>query len=147
MTVIDYLREDEAHVSLHVNGVAFGDGNSWATWSGGKKSAAGSKTRPGGMAKSGEKAQGGPATRADLTLTIQNSPTMFGQHAKLESLVGKGKCLVTVQYLDEDGNTISGASFPITGKLKEASLPDYNFEGNAVGMYTVVVDCDEVAAV
>jgi len=144
-----YIREDEADIRLFVEVpgqgmVEFGDGNSWATWAGGGLSAAGSKTRPGGMGK--QKAQGGPATRADLTLTIQNSDTMIGQLPTLESRVGKGSVRAVATYLDDEGVAIPSAQIIRTGKLKEATPPGQNYESPTVGMFTVVIDCDEVGA-
>jgi hypothetical protein len=144
-----YLRDDEADIRLTVtdktgNPIAVGDGNSWATYAGAALTAAGSKTRPGGMGK--QKAQGGPATRGDTTVTIQNSDTMIGLHPFLESRIGKGNCVVTVTYLDDEGNVIPGAQFRVTGKLKEAALPGQNYDSPNVAMYTVTVDSDEEAA-
>jgi hypothetical protein len=137
-----YIRDDEADIRLTVDGVPYG--GPWATYAGAALTAAGSKTRPGGMGK--QVALGGPATRSDCTLTIQNSDTMVASHPKLESRVGKGKCLATVTYLDSEGNVIPGAQFRVTGRLKTAELPGQNYDSPNVGMYTVVIDCDEVAA-
>lgn len=139
-----YIREDQADLRLFVDGVEYGDGNSWATWAGGDLTAAGSKTRPGGMGK--QKAQGGPATRSDITLTIQNSDTMIGQLPTLESRVGKGSARVVATYLDDEGVTIPGAQLVRTGKLKTAEPPGQNYDSPTVGMFTVIVDCDEVGA-
>lgn len=144
-----YIREDEAdlRVFVEVPGqgmIEIGDGESWATWAGGGLSAAGSKTRPGGMGK--QKAQGGPATRADLTLTTQNSDTLIAQLGTLESRVGKGNCRAVATYLDDEGNVIPGAQIVRTGKLKEATPPGQNYDSPTVGMFTVVVDCDEVGS-
>jgi hypothetical protein len=138
-----YIREDQADIRLFVDGIEYGDGNSWATWAGGDLTAAGSKTRPGGMGK--QKAQGGPATRSDITVTIQNSDTMIGQLPTLESRVGKGNARVVATYLNDEGETIAGAQLVRTGKLKTAEPPGQNYDSAAVGMFTVVVDCDEVA--
>lgn len=139
-----YIRDDQADIRLTVDGVAYGDGNSWVTYSGAALVAAGSKTRPGAMGK--QKALGGPATRGDATIEIQNSPTMVGQHAKLESRAGKGNAVITITYLDDEGNTIPGAQFRVTGKLKSAELPGQNFDSPNVGLYKVTVDCDEQSA-
>lgn len=143
------IREDQADMRLWVsdrngNMIDATGGNPLATYSGAKLVAAGSKTRPGGMGK--EKALGGPASRGDVTFTIQNSPTMVGLHSFLESRIGKGDCLGLLTYLDVEGNAIPGATFKVTGKLKESSLPDQSFDSANVGMYTFVVDADEVAA-
>jgi len=139
-----YIRDDEADIRFFCDEKEYGDGESWATYAGGALVAAGSKTRPGGMGK--QKAQGGPATRGDVTLTIQNSDTMVGQHGTLESRIGKGNARAVITYLDDEGNTIPQAQFIVTGKLKEASLPGQNYDSPNVGFYTVVIDSDEVAS-
>ena len=140
-----YIREDEAAITLTVDGVPYGNGitNNWATYAGGALTAAGSKTRPGGMGK--QTAQGGLATRGDVTITIQNTDVVVGNHPTLEHRVGKGRAVVHVQYLDKEGVVVPGAFFQVSGILKEAELPGQNFDAPAVGMYKVVVDCDEVA--
>jgi hypothetical protein len=139
-----YIREDQADIAISVDGRAYGDGNSWATYTGGALTAADAKTRAGGMGK--EINLGGPAARGDATLTIQNSDVMVGQHPQLEDRVGKGRAVISIQYLDIEGVAIPGASFRVTGRIKEAHLPDYNFDSGTQGMYTVVVGCDEVRA-
>jgi len=139
-----YLREDQADIRVQVDGVNYGDGNSWVTYAGAGLSAAGVKTRPGGMGREIE--LGGPATRADCTITTQNSDIMAGQHPTLEAKIGRGTGRVSVQYLDDYGAAIPGARFTIQGKLKEATLPGQNGENSAVGMYTIIVACDELAA-
>src|SRR5215831_13897094 len=126
-----YLREDQADIRLTVNGTAYGDGNSWCTYTGGSIAAADAKTRPGGMGK--ELNLGGPASRTDVTITTQNSDVMVGQHRKLEDEVGKGRAVISIQYLDIEGIAIPGASFTVTGRLKEAHLPDVNFDSGTQG--------------
>jgi secreted protein with Ig-like and vWFA domain len=138
-----YIRDDEAHISVKVNGVGYGNGDSWVTLAGGKLSAAGFKTRPGGMGHEVE--VGGPATRSDVTVTTQADDIMAGQHSKLESLVGRGAAQIAVQFLYID-RTKRNAKFTIKGRLKEASLPDSNGLQPNVGMYSIVVSCDELAA-
>jgi hypothetical protein len=136
-----YLREDQADIRVTVDGKNFGDGNSWATYTGATLTAADAKTRPGGMGK--EIDLGGPASRSDATVTIQNSDAMVGQHGALEDRVGKGAALVSIQYLDIEGVAIPGAHFRVKGRLKEADLPDYNYDSGTQGFYTIVVGCDE----
>jgi hypothetical protein len=139
-----YIREDQADIRVSVDGTAFGDGNSWLTLAGGKVTSAGAKTRPGGMGREVE--LGGPATRSDVTVTIQNSDIMAGQHPTLESKIGRGTARVSVQFLDTYGNALPGASETIKGILKGAELPDLNGETPTVGMYTITVGADELAA-
>lgn len=139
-----YIRQDEADIWLTVDGVSYGNGDSWFSYTGATLSAAGAKTRPGGMGKEVE--LGGPATRSDATITTQNSDIMAGQHRKLESLIGKGNALIKIQYLNEYGQALPNSSFTVRGKLKEADLPDINANTPDAGMYTVVVACHELAA-
>ena len=143
MATRQYIRDDEANIKVNVNGISFGNGDSWVTLAGGKLSAAGFKTRPGGMGHEVE--VGGMATRSDVTVTTQADDIMAGQHAKLESLVGHGSAHVSVQFLYID-RTKRAAKFTVKGRLKEASLPDSNGLQPNVGMYTIVVSCDELAA-
>jgi hypothetical protein len=143
MAIRHYIRDDEANISVKVDGVSYGNGDSWVTLSGGKLSAAGFKTRPGGMGHEVE--VGGPATRSDVTVTTQADDIIAGQHAKLESLIGRGSAQVAVQFLYIDRSK-RAAKFTVKGRLKEASLPDSNGAQPNVGMYTIVVSCDELAA-
>ena len=137
-----YIREDQADIRLTVNGVVCGD--TWATYSGGALTASDSKTRPGGLGK--EVSLGGPASRGDVTLTIQMSDVVAGWHKTLESIVGGGTAKASVAYINPDRTPIPGATFSRTGTVKEASLPDVNFDSGDAGMYQVVLSCDELAA-
>jgi hypothetical protein len=138
-----YLRQDQADIKFKCDGVNYGDGNSWYSFTGAALTSPGSKTRPGGMGHEVE--LGGLATRADATIEIQNSEIMVGQHRTLEGKIGKGTCLVSIQYLDNYGNAIPGANFALKGMLKDAHLPEAHTDQTAVGMYSVVVGCDELA--
>lgn len=140
-----YIREDQADIRVSVDGVAFGDGNSWVTVAGGKVTAPGGKTRPGGMGHEIE--VGGPATRSAATVTTQNSDIMASQHATLESKIGRGQARISIQFLDNYGQAIPGASETIKGTLLGAELPDLNGEATgAMGMYQITVGADELAA-
>jgi hypothetical protein len=88
---------------------------------------------------------GGPATRSDVTITTQNSDIMTGQHPTLESKVGRGRARIAVQWLDINRKK-RDRRFTLVGRVKEASLPDANGLQPNVGMYTLVVSCDEKAA-
>jgi hypothetical protein len=139
-----YIRQDQADIRVKVDGVSFGDGNSWVTLAGGRVTAPGAKTRPGGMGREVE--LGGPGTRGNATVTIQHSDVMAGQHPTLEGKIGRGRAQVSVQYLDNYGNALPGASDAIKGVLLGAELPDMNGEATgAVGMYTITVGADEQA--
>lgn len=144
-----YIREDQADIRLTVydsngNQIAIGDGNSWATYAGAELEAAGAKTRPGGMGYEIE--LGGPASRSDCTIEIQNSDTMVGQHNFLESRVSRSaRAYIVVNYLDDEGHTIPGKSFKISGRLKKAALPGQNYNSATVGMYSVILGANEQA--
>ena len=140
-----YIRQDQADIRVSVDGVAYGDGNSWVTVAGGKVTSPGAKTRPGGMGREVE--VGGPGTRSNATVTIQNSDIMAAQHATLESKIGRGLARVSIQFLDNYGQAIPGASETLKGILLGAELPDLNGEATgAMGMYTITVGADELAA-
>jgi len=144
MPKANYIRQDEASITLTVDGVNYDNGDDWFSYTGGGLSAAGAKTRAGSMGDEIE--LGGPATRADATITTQNSEQMAGQHKTLEHLIGKGNAVITIQYLDEYSHVLTGRGFSVRGKLKEATLPDSNANTPDAGMYTVVVACHEFMA-
>lgn len=137
-----YIREDEAAITLTVKGKQYG--GQWATYAGGDLAAAGSKTRPGNMGN--EVSIGGPASRSDITLTTQFTDVVMAQHKSLEALVGHGPVTVAVIYLDENGLALAGGRFTRTGTLKSVAPPASNAGSAVVGMYTVVVECDELAS-
>jgi hypothetical protein len=142
---VGYIRQDQADIRVSVDGVAYGDGNSWVTVTGGKVTAPGAKTRPGGMGKEVE--VGGPATRSNPTVTTQHSDIMAAQHPTLESKIGRGLARVSIQYLDNYGHAIAGAATTIKGVLLSAEEPDLNGEATgAVGMYQITVGADELGA-
>jgi hypothetical protein len=141
-----YIREDQADIRLTVydnqgNAVAVGDGNSWTDYQGAELTAKGAKTRPGGMGKEIE--LGGPGSRSDCTLQIQNSPTMVGLHGFLESRIGKGRAAITITYLDDEGAAIPGAQFLVHGRLNSAALPAQKFDSPNPGFYKVIVGANE----
>lgn len=136
-----YIREDQALIQVSVNGVPFGD--SWATAEGGGLEADSSKTRPGGMGK--EVSVGGPASREDLTVTIQFTDIVAGWHSILENNVGVGRVKVAVTWLSPQ-RLPTGPSHTRVGSLKSVAQPDADSGGNEQGFYTLVVDCDEQAA-
>lgn len=140
-----YIRQDQCDIRVSVDGVAYGDGNSWVTVTGGKVTAPGAKTRPGGMGKEVE--VGGPATRSNPVITTQNSDIMAAQHPTLEAKIGRGQARVSIQFLDNYGSAIPGASHTLKGILLGAELPDLNGEATgAMGMYQITVGADELAA-
>jgi hypothetical protein len=136
-----YIREDMADIRVSVEGTGLGE--SWATAEGANLEADDAKTRPGGMGR--EVSVGGPASRDDLTATIQFSDVVATWHKWLESLVGVGRVKVAYTFLDKN-RTPTGASHTIVGTLKSATLPDVDASSSDVAFYTVVVSCDEQAA-
>jgi hypothetical protein len=135
-----YIREDMADIRVRVNGVPYGD--SWRTAEGGNVTADDSKTRPGGMGR--EVSVGGPASRDDLTVTTQFTDVVATWHPRLEGLVGNAVAEVSINWLNPD-RTPTGRGRTIRGTLKEATTPDHG-DGADVGMYRLVVSCNELAA-
>lgn len=135
-----YIREDQADIRLWVNGKMYGD--LWKTAEGGALEADVGKTRPGGMGF--EAAVGAPASRDDVTLTTQFTDVIAGSHNELESLIGSGRAAVGIAWLNND-RTPNGRGRTLQGILKKAASPDHG-DGADVGMYTVIVTLDELAA-
>jgi hypothetical protein len=138
---VAYIREDQAAITVTVDGIAYGE--SWASVEGGNLEADDSKTRPGGMGK--EVSVGGPASREDITVQTQLSDVVLGWHKTLENKIGTGRVKVGVTFLGAD-RLPTGASQTMTGVLKSVALPDMAADGNEVGMYQLVVSADELAA-
>lgn len=137
-----YINNYQADVRLSIDGTPVG--GPLATYSGGDLSASDAKTRPGGMGK--EVSTGGQSTRNDITLTVQWDDSLVAQAKWLESRCGGGRAKVSVNWLDKDRNPIPGALFTRTGTLKGVNEPDFDHEGNAVGMLSLVVSADEEGA-
>ena len=136
------IREDQAEVTITLDGVQIPAGEVWATLSGGELTAADAKSRAGGMGK--QKSYGGPGVRSDLTATIQFSDTIAALHKAWEQRVGKGTIEVTVLWLDTDAAALAGTDFKRTGTLKGLTEPNpTNSDSPAVGMYSLVTSCDE----
>jgi hypothetical protein len=135
-----FIREDQADIRVWVDNVPYGD--SWRTAEGAVLEADGAKTRPGAMGR--EVSAGGPASRGDLTVTTQFTDVMAAFHPVLESKVGYGRVKVGVSWLRPD-RTPTGYGKTVQGTLIRAASPDHG-DGSGVGMYTIVVSCDEQAA-
>ena len=137
-----YIEEWQADIGVSIDGVPVFD--RWATASGGVLTASDSKTRPGGMGD--EVSLGGPATRSDLTCTIQMTDIVAAQHKALENKINhRGQ--VTITWLDlATKQPIPGSTFSRVGVVKEVSEPGGDANSNTVGMYTVVLSCDEAGA-
>jgi hypothetical protein len=88
---------------------------------------------------------GGPASRSDITCTIELTDVVVGWHKTLENLAGEGRAKIGLTFITGVARTPTGESQTYIGTLKQASLP--NFGGGAgVGMYTIVVAANERAA-
>jgi hypothetical protein len=157
-----YIREDQASMRVSVTDPKSGaivkvpaDKIDWATYSGGALEATAVKVRPGGMGH--QKSVGGPASRSDVTMTIQMRDDILAIHNYLESITGVARVSCFVNFLDVNGNpsgvpnppagvAAGGAPmFTRVGTLKSVALPEANADGTAVGFYTLVIDCDEDA--
>jgi hypothetical protein len=138
---VTYIREDQADIRVKVAGIAYGD--SWATAQGGNLDTDDSKTRPGGMGK--EVAVGGPSSRDDMTVETQLNDVVLGFHKTLENKLGVAECKVAITFLGPD-RLPTGATQTVTGVLKSVALPDLASDSNSVGMYTLVMACNEQAA-
>jgi len=140
-----YITERQADIRFSLAGIPYGE--SWATASGGGLEASDVKTRPGGMGS--EVSLGGPASRADLTLTTQMTDIVMTWHNTFEALVGvQGvKAKAAINWLDPQKNNLSGSGSSIvrTGTLKNATLPEPDASSTSEGMYTIVISCDEIA--
>lgn len=133
------IREDQADITVFVNNVQYGD--SWNGAEGGDLESDSQKGRAGGMGD--EVSAGGPSSRTDLELTIQFSDLVATWHDALELAVRYDYPVkVVLNWLNRD-RTPNGRTTTRTGTAKAARLPTTT--GNAVGTYTFVVDCDEVA--
>lgn len=129
-----------ADIRVWIDNVPYFD--AWASVSGGNLEAEESKTRPGGMGR--EVSAGGPASRGDMTLQIQMSEVIAAAHPRIESLVGPGRVRVGINWLGTNRVPL-GTGTTRQGTLKAATLPDMESRGAAVGMYEIVVSCDEQA--
>jgi hypothetical protein len=135
-----YINDSQADITVQLDGTPlFGP---WATYSGGDLTSTDAKTRPGGMGD--EVSNGGLATRNDATLTIQWSDTVLAQYKHIQTRVGKGDVLISANWLDGEGYSFPDSSYGNSGKLKGCSHPNYDHQGNVVGMFTIVCSMNEV---
>lgn len=135
-----YIREDQAFISVSVEGVPYG--GSWTEAEGGNLEADDAKTRPGGMGR--EVSAGGPASRDDLTVRIQMSDIVATWHPHFENVCGWGRVKVGVSWLGPN-RVPYGTGITRVGVVKATNLPDMG-GGSDVGLYELVVSCDEQAA-
>jgi hypothetical protein len=88
---------------------------------------------------------GGPASRADVTATIQFSDVVAAQAKALENRVGRGRLKVAITWLDPDGNR-TAFSFTRTGTIKNVAIPNSNANAADVGFLSLVGSMDELGA-
>lgn len=134
------IREDQADISVTVNGTVYG--RSWNEVEGGNLEADDAKARAGGMGR--EYSAGGPASRDDLTVRINMDDQVALWHPVFENLCGWGRVKVALHWLGPDRVPL-GSSTTRVGVLKAPNLPDMG-GGSDVGLYELVVSCDELAA-
>jgi hypothetical protein len=112
----------------------------WDTMSGGKLAASVTKHREGGMGPS--VAYAGNANTDDVTLV---RTFKRGRDTELWPFIkgrcGKGRCVISKQPLDEDGNAF-GRPHVFTGLLSEVEGPevDSDSEDRAIITLTIVTD-------
>lgn len=119
-----YLRQDQARVTVAIDGVNLGVCN---TLDGGDLEADAVTFKPGGMAP--QVSLGGPVKMTDVKVTLGFTETIAALIPWLESRVGKGEAVVTVQRLDADRNPF-GAPRPITGVLTAKPNETHDSDSN-----------------
>lgn len=140
-----YYREDTCRISVQLGSNDFGLPGLWATAEGGDLEADSQKTRAGGMGK--QKSVGGPASRTDMTATIQLSDVSAGVVDEFEAATGKGRMNVKVEWLDPEATLATVMPDPVhrQGSVKSVATPSVDINGSAVTFLSVVMDCDEAA--
>jgi hypothetical protein len=142
-----YITMRQADIYVTIDGLIVdgsGSTGSWATAEGGTLTADDTKTRPGGMGN--EVSVGGNASRDDLTVTTQWTDLMAGLEQGLENGVGISSVGVQINWLTAAKAPLGQGNKNITGTLKSVKQPDANTGSSDVGMLTLVISCDEVAA-
>ena len=138
------INDNQADITVQLDGVPMFKGAPWATYAGGDLTSTDAKTRTGGMGA--ETTNGGTATRNDATLTIQWSDIVLASFKAIELRVGKGAILITANWLDGEGVAVPNGVYGRRGKLKGSSDPNFDANGNVVGMFTIVCSLNELAA-
>jgi hypothetical protein len=137
MTV--FIREDMATINVKLNGVPYGD--TWKEAEGGNLEAEVAKARPGGMGR--ETSAGGPASRQDLTVRVNFTDVSATWVPPFEDEVGVGDVEVTFGWLNRRRAPL-GITTTRKGILQAANVPNVG-TGSDVGLFEIVVDCDELA--
>jgi hypothetical protein len=113
------------------------------TWAGGKLDTEETKHRNPVARK--QTARGGLPTRGNLTLTRECDAEAWALIPALEGSAGIDLVTGVRQMVDPRGNKI-GKPFTVTGVLKNVEYPDYNLNGNDVGMLSIEISTDEKAS-
>lgn len=135
-----FFRSDMSDIRVSVNGQPYGD--SWSEAEGGNLTADIAKVRPGGMGD--EQSAGGHPSREDLTVRIPFSDVVAVWHPTFESLVGDADVSVSIHFLGRN-KIPTGRSTTRKGTLQAANLPNSAASGSDVGLYELVVSCDQAA--
>jgi hypothetical protein len=136
MTV--FIREDMATINVKLNGTPYG--STWKEAEGGNLEADVAKARPGGMGR--EVSAGGPASRQDLTVRVNLTDLTATWVPTFEDEVGVGGVEVVFGWLDRRRQPLDITTVR-KGVLQAANLPNIG-TGSDVGLFEIVVDCDEV---
>lgn len=129
-----------ADIRVSIGGVPYGD--SWSEAEGGNLAADIAKVRPGGMLD--EVSAGGHPTRDDLTVRLPFSDVVAIWHATIEAGVGNDDVVVTFHWLGRNKIPL-GTSTTRKGTSQAANLPSVGGSSSDVGLYEVIVSCDQAA--
>jgi hypothetical protein len=138
-----YIREDSCSITVLLAGNDLKLAGLWATAEGGDLEADSQKTRPGGLAN--QESAGGPASRNDMTATIQLSELTVGVVDKFEDACGKRRMDIKVEFRDPESTAVLD-DIHRTGTVKSVATPDMDVNGSAISFLSVVMDCDEKRA-
>jgi hypothetical protein len=132
-----FISGDMADLRVSVNGVPYGD--SWSEAEGGNLEADVAKVRPGGMGN--EKSAGGASSRQDLTVRIPYTDVGAPWAPARVAVNGDGDVTFSAHWLGRNKVPL-GTSLTRTGTLQAVNVPDVG-DGSAVGLFELVISCDE----
>lgn len=90
-------------------------------------------------------ARGGLSTRGNVTLERECDAAAWALIPALEGSAGIDGVTAIRQMVGPRGETI-GKPFSVTGTLKNVEYPDYDLNGNDVGMLSIEISSDELAS-
>lgn len=142
-----YIREDQADISVSVmdpSGAWVPFFENWYSVEGGNLESDDGKTRPGGMGD--EVSLGGPSSRGDVTVRIQQTDTVIAHHATLETrVIEDAPVKVGYQFLNRLKQPYD-TTHTVMGTMKSAALADMDGGSSDAAFYTIVVSSNERAA-